>query len=243
MTRLIRVMRSELIKLKRNRLMSLLLVSPLLALVIGYMFPVETNNPHAWGMMLSMMAAAHSILFLPLLSGIIASSLCRYEHANGGWKQTLALPVSRTHVYVVKLLLVAGLLLVIQLLFLAAVLGVGWYKGFPGTPWDLLLRSVLGGYVTTLSLAMLQLFVSTVWANFAAPMTINVILTLPNLLVIQSKYAPYYPWSQPALAMLPRDINEFGLNIPLDMLLMVSGTSFIVFFVLGLVYFNKKDIR
>lgn len=41
------------------------------------------------------MNLTYALLFLPLITGVLASAICRYEHQAGGWKQLVSLPVTR----------------------------------------------------------------------------------------------------------------------------------------------------
>ncbi|MDF2921386.1 MAG: rane protein [Paenibacillaceae bacterium] len=227
------LLRSEWTKLRRSGIWLLAPVSPLLCILLGFGAVAEGEPGLDWQLILSYMFFLHAVLFLPLLAGVYAAFVCRYEHDNGGWKQLLALPVSRESVYVVKFLSVAALLAVTQLLFVAGVLAVGFGGGLPGAvPWRMIVQVGVGGFLASLPLAALQLAVSVGWASFAAPLAINVILTIPNVLIVQSsKYGPYYPWAQPFLASMP------DWKFPL-----IVGAGFVVFFLSGFVYFRRLEI-
>ena len=56
------------------------------------------------------------------------SLICRYEHQSGGWKQLLALPVTRGKVFVAKYILIMLLVLAMQILYLGSVFAVGMVK-------------------------------------------------------------------------------------------------------------------
>jgi hypothetical protein len=235
---------SELLKLKKSPIGLLVPVSPVIAALIGLLSTVR-DSAGAWAETLSYMAMLHALLFLPLLAGVFSAFVCRYEHAGGGWKQLLALPVSRTSVYVVKFALVLGLLAVTQLLFVAGLLAVGAAKGYAGPiPWDVILNSALGGWVACMPLAALQLAVSVAWTSFAAPLAVNVVFTLPNMLIANSEtYGPYYPWAQPLLAMIPSSKESFGaFLVPAETLFLVIFGSFALFFASGLGYFMRKSV-
>ncbi|ALS25920.1 membrane protein [Paenibacillus sp. 32O-W] len=237
-----RIFRSELLKLRKSHISLLVFVSPLLASLLALLESVQ-EEAFPWHQLLATMALLHGLLFLPLLAGVFAAFICRYEHAGGGWKQIFVLPVSRTGVYVVKFGLIMGLLLACQLLFLGGLLGVGMLKGIEApVPWDMLGRSLLGGWVACAPLAALQLGVSTAWSSFAAPLALNVIFTLPNILVINSeKFGPWYPWGQPVLAMLSGAQDGFGaFLVPPETLLIVIAGGFALFFAGGLLYFRRK---
>lgn len=239
----VNVMRSEWLKMRKSNIWLLIFVSPVLSALIGLGQTLDEGMP--WLMLFAVMASLHSMLFLPLLTGVFAAFVCRYEHAGGGWKQLLSLPLSRSTLYWSKFLIVVLLLAVTQLLFLAAVMIVGLLKGVQtDMPWEILLRSVFGGWFATLPLAALQLFVSVAWASFAAPLAVNVIFTIPNMLILNSeKYGPYYPWAQPALSMLLVSENSFGaFNVSFETLLFVICGSFLVFALSGWIYFRRKEI-
>ncbi|WP_274654359.1 ABC transporter permease [Paenibacillus humicola] len=244
---MIRMIRSEWLKVRGTVVWLLAVVSPIaagLVVLLNAQSTVQTGAP--WLTALQLMAALHALLFLPMLTGIFAGLVCRYEHAGGGWKQLLALPVSRSQVYLVKFLFVMLLIAVTQLLFLAALLLIGTSLGFAGeVPWAELLRSAAGGWAACLPLAALQLAVSTAWPNFAAPMAVNVIFTIPNLLIVNSAhYGPYYPWAQPLLAMMPHagNYNYGAFAVPAATLLLVIGGSFVLFLASGWIYFVKKAV-
>ncbi|WP_025688145.1 ABC transporter permease, partial [Paenibacillus zanthoxyli] len=157
----------------------------------------------------------------------------------------LALPVSRTSVYLAKFAVAALLLAATQAVFMAAVIGTGLFRdiGTP-VPWELLLRSISTSWVACLPLAALQLAVSQAWSSFAAPLALNVSFTLPNILIANSAtYGPYYPWVQPLLAMIPQGQADHGaFNLPLESLLIVVLGSFVVFLAAGLLSFRRKAV-
>lgn len=242
---MLRMIRSEWMKIRRTVIWMLAAVSPLFALLFGLLGSGTSGDDYSWMTALTLMSVLHAMLFLPLLTGIFAAMVCRYEHAGGGWKQLLALPVSRSHVYLVKFALVMALLAATQLLFLVVLLLTGGLLGFDEPiPWAALLRSAAGGWVACLPLAALQLLVSTAWSSFAAPLAVNVILTLPNLLVVNSaEYGPYYPWAQPMLAMMPRaDYGTGAFNVTPETLFGVILGSFALFLAAGWIYFARKAI-
>ncbi|MBB6634062.1 ABC transporter permease [Cohnella thailandensis] len=241
-----RLLSSEWMKLSKSRVWLLVPVSPAIALLIGALVSFDSvSGSDRYPILLSAMGQFHAMFFLPILTGILAAFVCRYEHGSGGWKQLLSLPVSRTGVIAAKLLIIAVLLAAVQLLFAAAVYVASVIHGFaPELPWGALASAVAGSWLGCLPLAALQLGVSTLWSSFAAPLAVNVMLTLPNMLVANSeKIAPYYPWAQPALTMLRGDALDFGaFALPIESLLITVLGSFVIFLSASLVYFNRKEI-
>ncbi len=239
----LRLLSAERVKIANIQIWLLVLLSPILAVLIG--FDVDlSGNIGLWERLQLEMGMTHGVFFLPILSGLFAAFICRYEHSGGGWKQLLVMPVTRSSVYVAKFTVIAVLLAMTQLLFLIGVFFVGWMQGV-GTPipWEFLMKSILGGWVACLPLAALQLAVSVMWNSFAAPLALNVVFTIPNMLVINSaKIGPYYPWAQPLLSMLPNSKDFGAFNLPLANIMIVVLGSFIVFFVAGWLVFRMKEV-
>lgn len=244
-----RLLAAERLKLFKSFIWILIPLSPLLSLAIGMLMtldvPESAGSCAQYAQLTSIMSSFHALLFLPILTGILSAFVCRYEHVGGGWKQLLTLPVSRVGLYLAKFSAVALLLAITQLLFLAAVVLAATHQGIiDGLPWDILFIGVGSGWLACLPLAALQLLVSVSWSSFAAPLVINVMLTLPNMLIINSEqFAPFYPWAQPMLAMLSFDDQQLGgLTLPLENLLITVMASFILFLSAGLLYFRRKEI-
>ncbi|WP_028612770.1 ABC transporter permease [Paenibacillus harenae] len=248
MASFLRLLASERLKLSKSYIWLLVPLSPLLSLAIGLLVSLDTMDT-TWkygnyAILVTAMASFHAMLFLPVLTGIFSAFVCRYEHGGGGWKMLLSLPVSRTALFFAKFTVVASLLAVTQLLFLAAVFVAAAYQGIDGTiPWRLLLTGIGGGFLACLPLAALQMLVSVGWSSFAAPLAINVALTVPNMLIINSKtFGPLYPWAQPMLAMLWYGEEDFGsLALPMENIVITILGSFAVFLAAGLLYFNRKE--
>jgi len=240
-------LRSEFLKLRKSTIWLLVFVSPLLSMLIGFgeAASITEIEEYQWVSTLGVMTIGHSILFLPLLTGVFSSFICRYEHISGGWKQLLSLPVSRRNVYIGKLLIVSLLIALTQILFVAGLLFIGWIKGFStDIPWGIILSSVIGGWIACLPLMALQLFASVSWSSFAAPLAINVIFTIPNILIINSeRFGPYYPWAQPFLMMMPNSVDSFGaLHVSFETLFIVVLGSLLLFFCSGFMFFIRKEI-
>jgi hypothetical protein len=238
---------SERLKLSRSLIWLLVPVSPLLALLIGAMSNLADVPEGAKNELLqSTVFMLHALLLLPILTGIFASFVCRYEHGGGGWKAILGLPVSRTALYAAKFAMVASLLAVVQLGMAVSLFAAAAYQGIAaGIDWQSALVSMLTGWLACLPLAALQLWASIGWSSFAAPLAINVSLTIPNILIVNSdKYGPFYPWAQPAIGMLVQggEQNFGAFNLPLENILITVGASFVLFVAGGLLYLNRKEV-
>ncbi|WP_314587475.1 ABC transporter permease [Paenibacillus terrigena] len=240
------LMASERLKLSRSLIWILVLVSPLISLIIGLMASLDDTPARIQYVQLqSIVFTLHAMLLLPILTGIFSAFVCRYEHSGGGWKSLLCLPVSRTGLFMAKFSIVVLLLAVTQLLMLASLAASVSFHDIPGgMNWELTLPAIISGWVACLPLAALQLWVSIGWSSFAAPLAINVALTLPNMLIVNSaQFGPYYPWAQPSLAMLTHSEMDFGaFTLPIENILITITCSFILFFIGGLLHLKRKEV-
>lgn len=237
---------SERLKLARSPIWLLVLVSPLIALATGLLSSLDDVEPENRYMILqSAVYMMHAILLLPILTGIFASFVCRFEHNGGGWKSLLSLPVSRSGLYAAKFVVVALLLAATQLLTLAALIISVEFQGIEGgVDWGVAIPATASGWIACLPLAALQLWASIGWSSFAAPLAINVGFTLPNLLIVNSAtYGPFYPWAQPSLAMLSSGSMDYGaFTLPLENILITVTGSFVIFLIGGLLHMKRKEI-
>lgn len=242
---LARVFAVEFMKTKRSLVWILLLIGPLLTALqmIGPIPVSQVAEINEWEILYAYAIIPYAMLFLPLLVGVLSAFICRFEHLSGGWKQVLTLPVSRSHIYLSKLLMVASLLAVTQLLLLVIFLLIGTTKGISDPiPWAFLLKSITGGWIATLPLAALQMWVSVTWRSFGAPLALNVVLTLPAVLIANSeKYGPFYPWAQPLLAMSPQE-GDVLFNVSLETLFIVIIGGFIIASIGGWWTFMRRDV-
>ncbi|HEY4602186.1 MAG TPA: ABC transporter permease [Cerasibacillus sp.] len=239
------LLQAEWHKLRRTQVYGLLLVGPLLSLLIGIMNPMfkEIDEADPWYMLLLFMNLPYALLFLPLVTGVIAGIICRYEHQAGGWKQLATLPVNRANIYVVKFIMIALIVLAIQLTYGIVVYLAGTINGYEEAfPLLVVLKMIIGGWLATFPMIAIQLWAAMNWRSFAVAFTINVVLTLPSILAINSeRFGPYYPWAQAFFMMYVND--ESGMFfVPLTQFLLVTCGSFIIFFALGLLTFFRKSI-
>lgn len=241
-----RVIQSEWLKVRRSSVWVPVILAPLLTIAIGMMGASHGLLNHAssnpWDTYYSVVVMAYSLLLLPLLTGVLASLMCRFEHLSGGWKQTLAFPVPRTTFYFVKFLYVLVLVVMAQLLMMFGVIGTGLVALHIAAPipWQELTKSIFGGWLACIPLIALQLWVSTWWKSFGAPFALNIILTIPAVAVAHSvRFGPVYPWAQPMLAMIPGGHHLLNVTLKTSMTIVLSA---IVLVAVGWLHFKRRDI-
>ncbi|MGG3527738.1 hypothetical protein COM13_04485 [Bacillus pseudomycoides] len=237
----LKTIQAEFYKIKKTKIWTLLFLSPILAGVIAYANASNYPDYKHWELIYNIMIMVHGMLLLPLLTGIFTAFICRYEHSNGGWKQLLVQPISRYHVYIIKFLFILLFIGAMQVFFIISYISVGQLLHVPGPfPLATIVKSVVGGWIATLPLIALQLWVSSIWSSFAASIALNVIASIPAMIIANSaRFGPIYPWSQPFLAMLPKEGSGL-FYISVQTLVFVVIGSFVIVFIGGFVHFMKK---
>lgn len=242
-----RVIQSEWIKIRKSSIWFPVILAPLLAIVIGFMAAshgplLQRVNANPWNSYYLIVVTAYSLLMLPLLTGVLSSLMCRFEHLSGGWKQILAFPIPRTTIYMVKFLYVLAFVALAQCLMMFGVIGTGVsvLHISSAVPWTMLLRSILGGWLACIPLIALQLWVSTLWKSFGAPFAVNVILTIPAVAVAHSsRFGPVYPWAQPMLAMMPGGHHFLSMTTKTVTTIVISA---VVLILAGWMHFARRDV-
>ncbi|CEH29163.1 MrsE [Aneurinibacillus migulanus] len=236
----------ELLKIRRSRFWIMMLLGPIIAVVLSlsnffnnfdvFMDPGDNGWIEAW----TQVAIFMGPFILPILSGIYASLVCRYEYISGGWKQLLALPVSRSNVYISKFIVLLVLLAVTQCIVFILFIILGLLSGVPHEiPWFSLIVFSLRGLLATLPLAAIQLVISIRSRNFGVPLAFNIALTLPAILAANTSLGQFYPWTQPMLAMSPTDETPIQ-SFPLFYTVVIG--VFIATMVFGIRNFTKRDM-
>jgi len=237
----------ELMKTRRSKLWFLVIFGPIVGVTlalnnffINYDSFMSDPGDNGWLEAWTQVEIFYSPLIFPILAGVFAALVCRYEHVGGGWKQLLSLAVPRHQVYFAKLLLIALLLACTQLSLLICYIGLGSILGVPNQiPWKTLWGFSIKGWLASLPLASIQLAISTYWRGFGMPLAINIALSLPSILVANTSAGQFYPWAQPMLAMSPADES------PIQSMMMFYTLIILVFLLanfVGILSFRKQDV-
>lgn len=244
---MVSILNAEWFKLRKTNILPFILLGPALVFLIAWFVNPQEDGIESgfYYIYVSLIVnMVYAIMFLPLMTGVLAGMICRYEHQAGGWKQLLALPTTRGKVYASKYIVIISITLLIQVMYAVALWSIGALKDYSEPfPTIIILKTVLGGWVATLPLIALQLWLSMLFKSFAAPFAANVIFTIPTILVMNSeKFAPYYPWAQPFAMMYVTEDQSDIFFIPWDQLLLVVGGSFILFYAIGYIIFHRKEV-
>jgi hypothetical protein len=243
-----KLFKAEWLKLKRTRSWIIIFLGPLLGVVFALInffnnMDIFMTDPddNGWVEAWTQLQIFYGSLILPILTGVYSALICRFEQIGGGWKQLISLPIPRTPIYLSKLVLAYLLLAITQLVTLALFLILGWITGVPSDiPWSTLFGFISKGWIATLPLATLQMAISVHWRSFGIPLAVNIVFSIPVLLVSYSKFGQYYPWALPNMAMSPVDespITSFALFYTIIFSLLILTT------LIGLYQFLRREFH
>ena len=216
MISLFRACSAELLKLKSTLAFWLALVAPLAMGALQFLV-VQRNGlvyleagESAWEYYGGQTINFFALLMLPLFVTLETALASNMEHTSQQWKQLFALPLPRSAIYAAKLF--AGLVLIgVSLVGLLAVIVLsGWLLntlhpdlGFGAPiPWEYLFKMVGMVYLGSWLLIAIHTWIGLRWQSFALASAVGIVLTVAGMMVINSDYAPYYPWTLPAVAEL-----------------------------------------
>ena len=126
-----------------------------------------------------------SQVFTPILIGIICSISCQFEESNKNWQRLLSIPVKANRIILSKItslsLVMAISQLIVLLLYIISALVLK--VPFANYLLDFLLWSITG-WLATITIVTIQIFLSIRLKNFAVPILISAILAIAGLMTL-----------------------------------------------------------
>ncbi|MEN8906920.1 MAG: ABC transporter permease [Clostridiales bacterium] len=235
------ILKIEIMKLKRSSVLSMMVSLALLPIVSGYYTIgkfIALGDNASWDDLYNFSIPIYTLVILPTLIIISFAMISRIEYLNNGWKQYLCLPVSKTKIYISKLLIGSFLIFGSILVYCVGYIIAGFMNGLSQPINYFILLKLVGIFVASLPVVVFQYFLSMRFANLGLPLGIGFTFMLPNFMVAGSdKYYIFYPWSYPyALGKA----EAFGM-MEITMLV-ISIVVPLLMFLFGLKKFISKDI-
>ncbi|EHI74959.1 transporter trans-membrane domain bacteriocin immunity protein [Streptococcus criceti] len=185
-----------------------------------------------------------SQIFTPILIGIICSTSCQFEETNKNWQRLLSIPVTPSRIILAKIASLSVVMAISQLLVLcfymlsAVVLKVPFVTYLT----DFLFWSITG-WLATVTIVTIQVFISIRRKNFAVPILISAILAMAGLmtLFVGNSLFTIFPYTQVAVGLRSRDLAPFALS-ELALFLGLNALYIILFYGLAVRQLRKRFI-
>lgn len=234
----LRSLRADFLKIRRKGIWFLVYLAPIglvamqglnFGLRYDYLSKIYENN--LWGGLIYNIE-----LFVPMAlflgCTLVSSLVANVEHQMSSWKQLLALPISRSAVFLSKFALCVLLLTASCVLLPLCTVGLGLLLGFePALPVGRLLSMGFYPYLAAWPLLALQLWLSLAFRNQALPVSIGVAAAILSPFTLD--LSTIFPLNWPTLA----------LSDPDPLFYLLGGITLGIFIMLiSLVHFNRKDV-
>jgi hypothetical protein len=246
-------LQAEMLKTRRTLALTLAFLAPLV--VIGLEFCVllrqaslglGNSDRDAWMSLAQGTLILWCLVMMPLFVTLETALLGQTEHANKNWKHLFALPVSRGAIYAAKQIAAFGLLGISSLTLWLAMLGTGYGMrllkpgiGFeaPVPAWTIL-KFVMIGYLASWLIIALHTWVAARWSSFVVACSVGIAATVVAVIVVESDYLAYYPWTLPAmLSMDAVNKGTFSLFV-----LACGALGGVLGAILGGLEFVRRDV-
>ncbi|MEO0613618.1 MAG: ABC transporter permease [Pseudomonadota bacterium] len=211
----VRLLVSELAKLRGSLALVLLLVAPGLLGVLALLSMIAATEIPSWASILgNFVYPLWTLFLLPMAAATFATLVAQIEYKTDGWTHLLALPVPHWQIFLVKsIIVVAGIALMNVLVAVASLMGSALGGLVVGTmplgplPFTAIVRIAATVTGACLLLAAIQFWAALRFRNFVVPLALGIAGTLVTLAVMisQTSLADWFPWVLPYKAMLSTD--------------------------------------
>lgn len=209
----LRVCWAELLKLKRTLALWLAVLTPLLVVLLQFVFllrvPQSRLKAGIWAA-LENGFLMWGIFLMPLVACLLTALVYGIEHRDGNWRQIFSRPVSRVSLYVSKAVAAHVLVAIGSAAVYAGSIAAGYIGHvllpkvpFGPAPWSPLFQKLGWMYLASSALIAIHLWVSARVKTFPVPLGVGVGAVLVSLMAATDKAMAYWPWMAPANTTQP----------------------------------------
>jgi len=258
MPMLLRVLTTEVMKIKRTLALWMVFIAPLFVVLLNFLVgyfgadQLAKRSQDVWAMTTRQSVSLWTVLMMPLFLTLETALLAGVEHADRNWKSVLALPPPRWMFYVSKLIVVTGLLWTAHLVLVGGTITSGAILSVSkpvlkihALPLDGLLSPMLRISATALCATAIQHWVSLRWQSFTGAMGFGMCAMVTGFMAVNSPdYGPWVPWSMSMYAI--RAGSSAAVTAAMDpssRVLLVGIAGALVAAVSGAIEFSRREIN
>lgn len=237
-----RLIKVELMKLKRMFVIEAAIIAPIIAIASGVGVShqmIKDGVSDYWAAIWPMSAFTLGGFVIPIFVMYVSIVLGRVENENDCWKQVLSLPIKKSKIYLAKFMAVLSVVIVMFISFLIEFQVAGYLLGAKGlVPVQYIKVSVLG-FLAILPVIALEFILSRKFKSVSIPLAVGMFLTGSGFLITQSSYWKYAPWTYCNYAFFS-NINSVTLES-----IWYIGVAILIFLILltvDVISFYKEDV-
>jgi hypothetical protein len=244
----VRVLSTELIKLKRTLALAMVFLSPFVVLVLYFLVGfygadrLAHQRVDQWKQLAENTLGLWTILMMPMFLTLQTSLLAGLEHTDKNWRSLLALPAPRWMIYISKWVVTVGMLWSAHAVLVGGTLLSGAILQhtrpalqIAALPLSPLVPSTLRVSAAALLALTIQHWVSLRWQSFTAAMGFGMCAMVVGFVAVNStEYGPWIPWSMSLHALKPKPGSPDVMAVALGLTVVVAA--------LGAWEFSRRDI-
>ena len=197
---------NDIIKLKRTLVLLVCLAAPVCAAAFPVMIMLNHPQTRPWVQLLSEGAAVWAYFLFPMAVTALTVLVAQVEHGPRMWNHLLTLPVDRARLFIAKIVVVMGLVVLMTLILYGILYGfiIAGAMFIPGalvTGDPQCLDTFISLFMMTgagLMMIVLQLWLALRFKSFAIPLVVGIVGTFLALAIQASKAFVFLPWLAPA---------------------------------------------
>lgn len=240
-----KVIAIELLKLKRTKIWWLVLGAPVFMVIQGainllrYYDLFTGRGQNLWEQLYTQSMIFYVSILFPLLISLVMALWARVEYAQQGWKYYFSLPVKRGQIYGVKFAIACGFIFFNVLALLISLIVAGILIGAPeNIPYQTLIVKPITVYGSALPLMAFFYVLSLRFSSLMVPLAMGIGGALPAMLVANTKFWLFYPWTYPIMVALGGEFDIFHKG---SLVFTLSVALLIVIIFWGYRQFQKWD--
>lgn len=247
MVRLVNLLYTELLKLKRSKMFLVSIIGASAApimMFIAYLSQMKRDPGKVIPFEISFYNTNLNVMLLlgVLLYGVITAYLFNREFVEDTLKNLLTIPVSKVALIASKMLMLYIWILLLTMVAWVLTLGFAFFIKSDVLSAAVLLSSlrdyVLGAVLMFL-LSTPTIWVTFLFKNYVPTIMFTAVITLGNVTVISSDYKALFPWSAAHVIVTQSYVVDYP---PLYSFIAVGITS-LFGLAASILYFNKMDIK
>jgi len=254
MSRYLRALSVEHLKLKRTLTLWMVLVAPFVVNLMYFLTYLEYGQTHheydpdAWLVFARSVLAMWTVLMLPLFITLESGLLGNCEHTNRQWKHLFALPLPRWNYFAAKWTLLFELVLIGSILNFLFTIAAGWctQQVYPSlglhlnaVPWMLLLSMSVKAFLAAILLLSIHTFISLRWQSIIISIGSGMVAVVCSLFAMRSDtWATFYPWT---LSFMTFAMDK-PAETPLMQILLISLVGGLLVALFGMWEFSQREM-
>ncbi|WP_291563972.1 MULTISPECIES: ABC transporter permease [unclassified Clostridium] len=222
--------KAELLKLRHSHIWLILIILPIVSILIGgaNFYFNQGILQNEWYSLWTQVSLFYGEFFLPILISILCAYVCRLEHMNKNWNTVMTAPVSISSVFIAKLLIVGFLIFIVQTFFISLYFCSGKLFGFSSQIPKEIFGWMFRGWLASISIGSIQLWISIRIRSFAVPIGICVCTTFIGLGIYVAKFGMFFPYSFLTIGM--GVLSQESLTIIENSIFLLMNLVFIIIF-------------